>query len=72
MGPHTTPGKVYECSEFQNGVSKKCWVLKNFENPRKQNWKWAKKINIVSSKIKFWKIEQQLKVEKEDEREAPW
>ena len=63
-----TPGKVYGFSELQKIVSRNFRFSENFENPRKQNCKSAKKIFYR----KCWKIEQQLKAEIEDGREAPW
>ena len=53
-------------------MSQKKFIVLKFWKSTKTKLKIGKKNNIVSSKIKFWKIEQQLKVEKEDEREAPW
>ena len=38
VGPHMTPGKVYECSKSQKFASKSFWFLLNFENAGKILW----------------------------------
>ena len=70
MGSHLTPPQVYEYSNLQKSVSENFWLAETSKTHKNKNVNPQKNFIIISSKRKCWKIEQQLKVEIEDGREA--
>ena len=72
MGPHVTPGKVYEWSKFQKFVFKSfhfCKILKMREKVLRNPQTFLLFLFLYCTKRRCSQIKPQLKVEKEDGRE---
>ena len=63
VGPHMTPGNVYEWSKL---ASNKIRFSLNFENPQKKLW------NPRTLFVLFYNVYKEKMVSIEIEKEAPW
>ena len=75
MGPHAAPGKVYGVSDFKYVILKdlylKLFNFVKFGKCAKKYYEIRKNLFLYFTKRRCSQIKPQLKVEKEDGREAP-